>query len=175
VAPDSTRCETCRTAPPGHVGPPPFLPFNGGAAKLIDRFSWVRSDAFVYSMLGGRFGVRGDSPATVTKVHRVPSLILDMAVNDGRLARNVAKGVNLPRIHKAEHLYLTHEQVEDLANECGYPNNPSKFSSHDIRTNETYRLVVLFLAYTGMRFGEMAALQGPDSTCAASALSSPSR
>ncbi|MEO7629335.1 MAG: site-specific integrase, partial [Nocardioides sp.] len=29
----------------------------------------------------------------------------------------------------------------------------------DTRTNETYRQVVLFLAYTGVRFGEMAALR----------------
>ena len=33
------------------------------------------------------------SPATVRKVHRVLSLILNMAVKDGRLARNVAIGV----------------------------------------------------------------------------------
>ena len=39
---------------------------------------------------------RGHSPATVHKIHRVLSLVLDMAVKDGRLARNVASGVNLP-------------------------------------------------------------------------------
>ncbi|HEX5494541.1 MAG TPA: tyrosine-type recombinase/integrase, partial [Mycobacteriales bacterium] len=99
------------------------------------------------------------SAATVQKIHRVLSLVLDMAVKDGRLARNVATGVNLPRVGKHEHLYLTHEQVEDLAHACGYPNDPSKHSSYDTRTNKTYRLVVLFLAYTGVRFGEMAALK----------------
>ena len=31
------------------------------------------------------------SPATVHKIHRVLSLILDMAVKDGRLTRNVAE------------------------------------------------------------------------------------
>ena len=35
------------------------------------------------------------SASTVVKVHRVLSLILDMAVKDGRLTRNVAHGVNL--------------------------------------------------------------------------------
>ena len=87
------------------------------------------------------------------------SLVLDMAVKDGRLARNVANGVNLPRIRKHEHRYLTHEQVDDLARRRGYPSDASKHSSCDTRTNETYRLVVLFLAYTGVRFGEMAALR----------------
>ena len=99
------------------------------------------------------------SPATVHKIHRVLSLVLDMAVNDGRLARNVARGVHLPRAHQNEHRYLTHDQVEDLAHATGYPTDPSKHSGLDTRTNETYRLVVLFLAYTGVRFGEMAALR----------------
>ena len=87
------------------------------------------------------------------------SLVLDMAVKDGRLARNVAGGVNLPRARKDEHRYLTHDQVDALAHATGYPADPSKHSSLDTRTNETYRLVVLFLAYTGVRFGEMAALR----------------
>lgn len=38
---------------------------------------------------------RGHSPATVHKIHRVLSLVLDMAVKDERLVRNVA---NLPRV-----------------------------------------------------------------------------
>ncbi|GAA4726247.1 hypothetical protein GCM10023350_06220 [Nocardioides endophyticus] len=102
---------------------------------------------------------RHHSPATVQKIHRVLSLVLDMAVKDGRLARNVATGVNLPRVGKHEHRYLTHDQVEDLATGTGYPSDASKFSSLDTRANETYRLVVLFLAYTGVRFGDMAALR----------------
>ena len=77
----------------------------------------------------------------------------------GRLARNVAEKVNLPRPIKHERRYLTHSQVEDLARACGYPADPSKHSSFDTRSNEMYRLVVLFLAYTGVRFGEMAALE----------------
>ncbi len=99
------------------------------------------------------------SPASVRKIHRVLSLILDMAVKDGRLARNVAQKVNLPRPIKRERRYLTHVQVENLAHSCGYPAEPSKHSNLDTRTNEMYRLVVLFLAYTGVRFGEMAALK----------------
>lgn len=82
-----------------------------------------------------------------------------MAVRDGRLARNVAAKVNLPRPVKHEKRYLTHAQVEALAQATGYPPHASKHSSYDTRTNEMYRLVVLFLAYTGVRFGEMAALK----------------
>ena len=54
---------------------------------------------------------RHHSPATVQKIHRVLSLVLDMAVKDGRLASNVAGGVNLPRVRKHEHRYLTHVHV----------------------------------------------------------------
>lgn len=99
------------------------------------------------------------SPSSVRKIHRVLSLMLDMAVRDGRLARNVAVGVNLPRPTKPEHRYLTHTQVDALARETGYPSNPSRHAAMDSRANENSRLVVLFLAYTGVRFGEMAALR----------------
>jgi integrase len=83
------------------------------------------------------------APATVRKVHGVMSLVLAYAVKDGRLAVNAAAGVSLPRVHPPEKRFLTHEQVHDLADACG----------------DEYRLVVLFLAYTGLRWGEMAALR----------------
>jgi integrase len=82
------------------------------------------------------------SAATTRKVHRVLSLVLAMAVKDDRLVRNPAAGVSLPRVNAAERMYLSHEQVHELAEACG-----------------PHRLVVLFLAYTGVRFGEMAALR----------------
>jgi integrase len=99
------------------------------------------------------------APATTRKVHRVLSLVLDLAVKDGRIARNPAVGVNLPRIVSSEHRYLTHEQVWALAEAAATPTDPSKHRRHDERQNDQWRLVVLFLAYTGVRFGEMAALR----------------
>jgi integrase len=99
------------------------------------------------------------SPATVRKIHRTLSLILDLAVRDGRLGRNVAEKINLPRPVRKEQRHLTISQVEHLARECGYPSEPSKHRSYAERGHEPYRLAVLFLAYTGVRFGEMAALR----------------
>ena len=99
------------------------------------------------------------SPATVRKVHRTLSLILDLAVRDGRLGRNVAEKINLPRPVRKEQRHLTISQVEHLARECGYPSNASKHRAHAEVAHEPYRLAVLFLAYTGVRFGEMAALR----------------
>ncbi|CAN5829425.1 hypothetical protein BH18ACT7_BH18ACT7_21990 [soil metagenome] len=82
------------------------------------------------------------SAATVRKAHGVLSLIFASAVRDGRLARNPSEGISLPRVIATEHTYLKHEQFDDLAHACG-----------------PYRLAVLFLAYTGVRFGELAALR----------------
>ncbi len=70
------------------------------------------------------------------------SLRRSAPVKDGRLPRNPAAGVNLPRATKAEKRYLRVEQVHDLADAAG----PG-------------RLAVLVLAYTGIRWGELAALR----------------
>jgi hypothetical protein len=39
------------------------------------------------------------------------------------------RGVNLPRVGKHEHRYLTHEQVDDLATATGYPAHASKHTA----------------------------------------------
>lgn len=83
------------------------------------------------------------SPATVRKVHQVFSQMMALAVRDGRLASNPADGIDLPALREREKRFLTHGQVAALADACGAP----------------YGLVVLFLAYTGLRWGEMAALR----------------
>jgi integrase len=83
------------------------------------------------------------APASVRKVHRVLSMVLAYAVSDGRLAVNPAAGVSLPRVQAADKRFLNHRQVHELADACG----------------KDYRLLVLFLAYTGLRWGEMAALR----------------
>lgn len=84
------------------------------------------------------------SASTVRQTHRVLSLALASvsAVRDGRLARNPAEDVSLPRLRSAERVYLTHGQVAALAEAAG-----------------EYRLAINFLAYTGVRYGEMAALR----------------
>ncbi|PZS13811.1 MAG: site-specific integrase, partial [Pseudonocardiales bacterium] len=102
---------------------------------------------------------RAAEPATVRKIHRVLSLILTLAVKDGRLIRNPATDINLPRPRALEQRYLTHEQVHDLARAAAGPVYPSKHRRLDERQSDQYRLIVLFLAYTGVRFGEMAALR----------------
>jgi integrase len=68
--------------------------------------------------------------------------VLAMAVEDKRLSRNPYAGVKAPRREHRRRGYLTHDQVELLASAVG-----------------KYGTVVRFLAYTGLRWGEMAALR----------------
>ncbi len=69
-------------------------------------------------------------------------MLLSLAVRDGRLTRNVAVGVRLPRVGRAQKFFLTHAQVEQLA-----------------AAAEPHGLIIRVLAYTGMRWGELAALR----------------
>lgn len=58
------------------------------------------------------------------------------------MPRNVAVGVKLPRLGRAEKTFLTHAQVGKLA-----------------KAAEPYGLIIRVLAYTGLRWGELAALR----------------
>jgi integrase len=100
------------------------------------------------------------SPATVVKIHRVLSLVLEHAVRDGRLPRNPARGVKLPRVELQEHIYLSHAQVDQLARLVARQYSEQTRAPHkDREAAAKYGLVVLFLAYTGVRWGEMAGLR----------------
>jgi integrase len=85
------------------------------------------------------------SARTVHKAHRVLSLLLDLAVRDGRLTRNPAVGVRLPRASLAPKRFLTAAQVRALAEAAGRD-----------------RVLVYVLAYCGLRFGEAAGLRVRD-------------
>lgn len=103
-------------------------PLNAIAHSDIQ--SWISDE-------NSRVGAR-----TVRSYHRVFSMILKYAVRDGRLGRNPADGIRLPRVRPKKHPYLTHAQLHELAALCG-----------------SEGLVVLFLGYTGLRWGELAALE----------------
>lgn len=93
----------------------------------------------------GRLTASGLAAATVRYVHRVLSLALAYAVLDGRLARNPAEGIPLPRVKSRPKRYLSHVEVARLAGECGQ-----------------YSVLVNVLAYTGLRWGEAVALRVED-------------
>lgn len=110
-----------------------------GTTRLRD-VSHAEVQAWVTELLTG-----GLSASSVQRTHGLLSQMLDLAVRDRRLPANPAKGVKLPRKLPKVRRFLTAAQVEALVVEC-----------------EPYGLVVRFLAYTGLRWGEMAALRVHD-------------
>lgn len=113
------------------------------SAQIRPQWGRVKLKALKHSQVQTWLAGLDLAPASVRKVHRVFSQAMAYAVKDGRLGVNPAAGVSLPRVVTVEKLFLTHEQVHELADRCG----------------DDYRLMVLFLAYTGLRWGEMAALR----------------
>lgn len=81
------------------------------------------------------------SATGVLRAYGTLAAVLDIAVRDRRVTRNVARGVTLPRKRAARKIYLTHQQVTRLAEASAYPD------------------LVYFLAYTGLRWGEATGLR----------------
>jgi integrase len=71
---------------------------------------------------------------------------LNWCVEEGRIVTSPAKGVNLPKGQKREHIFLTAAQVGRLAREI----------------SPQFADLVWFLATTGLRFGEAAELRARD-------------
>ncbi|MEV8252390.1 tyrosine-type recombinase/integrase [Rhodoglobus sp. NPDC076762] len=80
--------------------------------------------------------------SSVKQTYLVLAGIFKFAARDGLVVRNPCEGIRLPRILKKERGYLSHEQVAKLATSAGDQGD-----------------VVLLLAYTGIRWGELAALK----------------
>lgn len=79
------------------------------------------------------------SPSTAVKAHRVLSLVRALGVRDGRIVRNPAAGISLPREPQRDRAYLTHTQVHELAAAAAEDES-----------------AIHLLGYTGLRFGEPA-------------------
>ena len=84
----------------------------------------------------------GLSASRVRQPYHLFSSMLSAAVRDRRLATNPAAGVDLPRLPRKERRYLGHDELADLAAACG-----------------PYETRVVVLGYTGLRWGEVAALR----------------
>lgn len=85
------------------------------------------------------------SPTTVRRAHDILAGILDSAVRDRRISANPARGVTLPRKAARARVYLNAAEVETLAGAAG-----------------EHGLIVRLLAYTGIRWGELAGLHVGD-------------
>ena len=89
---------------------------------------------------------RGYAPATIAKAYQIVSRCFRVAVSDGVIPRTPCREIKLPRNDRDEKRFLSPTEVEQLASAM----------------KDRYRLVVLTGAYTGLRFGELAALRLDD-------------
>ena len=91
------------------------------------------------------------SPGSVRKIVNVLSAGLQLVVDDGRIPSNPALRLKLPKQIKNRKKFLSHEQVVALA------------EAVDAKpAGEGFGLLVLVLAYTGLRWGELAGLRVRD-------------
>lgn len=98
---------------------------------------------------------RKQSPATARHSLGVLRRVFDYAIRDGAIHRNPAAGVRLPRVQGNEPRPLDHAQLWGLAD------------SMEIARD---RLLILTAGYTGLRWGEIAALMWSDIDLAASSI-----
>lgn len=85
---------------------------------------------------------RGYAPATIRKAYQLLSRTLAAAVDAGLIHRTPCRSIRLPKVESTEMRFLTPSEITRLA-ETIHPR---------------YRALVLTAAYTGARFGELAAL-----------------
>lgn len=81
-------------------------------------------------------------PSGIRQSVYLMSAILEHAVRSGRIRSNPARGLAPPRPRRRDHVFLTHGQLAALADAAG-----------------RWRLLVLVLGYTGLRWGEATALR----------------
>ncbi|WP_313479881.1 tyrosine-type recombinase/integrase [Microbacterium sp.] len=84
------------------------------------------------------------SATTVLRAYGILAGIFDAAVRDRRLGANPIRDMTLPRKNPKRKSYLSHDQVSLLAERSAHP------------------MLVFFLAYTGLRWGEASALRVRD-------------
>jgi integrase len=87
--------------------------------------------------------LEGKGQATLVQVIKLLRRLLQVAVEEERIARNPAHDVTVPQPIRRDARYLSSEEVDAIAEEIA----------------PRYRTLVYFLAYTGLRIGEASALR----------------
>jgi len=100
-------------------------------------------------------GGSGLGPSQARHAYRVLAMVLEWCVPN-RIPRNPARGATVPILPEYEHVYLTYEQVEALAETSGQLRTKYNQPTACAHIN---RVFILVLAYTGIRWSEAAALR----------------
>ena len=113
---------------------PTFGPMPLAAIRQITVQSWV-----------AQLNAKGYAPATTRKAVELLAGVMSRAVAAELLPRSPCRDIDLPRLEQTEMRFLSAAEVGQLADAI----------------DPRYRVLVLTAAYTGCRFGELAALR-PD-------------
>ena len=112
------------------------LPFFG--TMRLERIDAMSVDRWVAEMLAS-----GLSPSRARQAYQVLNAILKAAVRNRYLSSNPAEGTRLPKPRHREMLFVTAQQLDDLAEAIAQP----------------YGTLIFVLGYGGLRWGEAAALR----------------
>jgi integrase len=153
VNPTAARTTVGELGPPwlasrSHLKPSSFRPLEIAwrlyvepvwGSRRLNELTYSEVQSWV-SSLGSADAPR--SATTIIRAHSVLAGILDVAVRDRRIAANPARGVALPRKSRKPRAYLTHVQLEALAQNAGEQG-----------------VLIRLLGYTGLRWGELTGLR----------------
>ena len=98
----------------------------------------------------------GMAPGTAGEARKVLRLVLREALRGDAIRRNPADGLRVPRGERDEMVFLTADEVLQLADDVANPPRPLR---HPLRAHPQYSLLVRLAAFTGLRAGEVAALR----------------
>lgn len=117
---------------------PKWRGWQVGSIRWEDVDEWLTELCAKPGVSGKKLG-----PDRITKVYRVGGMVMKRAVASDRIAVSPFRDHELPvKDDDDEHVYLTHEQLEQLAAAAG-----------------DYRLMILVLGYCGIRWAEVTALK----------------
>ncbi len=132
----ATTRDTYSTLARCHLVPPPF------GALTLDRLRPTDVEALLLSLRRA-----GKSPSTIRQVYTVLRAVLDAAVRDRLVGRNVAAAVKRPGVERAEARFLSPAEVGRLLAAA----QPSR-----------YHALLVLLSATALRRGEALALRWDD-------------
>ena len=119
--------------------------------RPVAAITYRECKAFVDALLRS-----GMAPGTAGEARKVLRLVLREALRGDAIRRNPADGLRVPRGERDEMVFLTADEVLQLADEVANPPRPLR---HPLRAHPQYSLLVRLAAFTGLRAGEVAALR----------------
>jgi integrase len=127
--------------------------------------AWLSTDPAARQRKTATDNTAGLSPARVIQTHQVVHQVFAYAVRAKYLAANPASDIELPSKPQSKDLALTHAQVRQLAEETANAEAAVRHRSDTAPARispEALATMVRLLAYTGLRYGECAALRVGD-------------